>query len=393
MDYPYVIHFFIMLFLAYRFWQDSDEKWAKYAFILEFIFIALRAPVVGADTWDYIRYLDGTRNFYNNDPRDLEVGFVLYRDIVCQIHAPRVFYMVLNTIIFSSPLYYLIKKYSYNVPLTFVFAAIINIYFLYFCGLRQIIGVAILFWGVIYVLENRDDIGKGFVSSLKNWLVYISLASLGYLFHTSVVVYAVIFAVVFFIPIYSRIIPIVCILGSILIGVILQQFDVLSAFDFFLSLEVDATERLQAYLESDELNAIDNIWFMTRNSIFPILAYALMDEEKLDHWLSKIYLIGLVLSNLFISVPMINRMNQVFFVVGIIVLTWVIPYFEKEEEKINIQYNLKIIFILMIIYMGQALVKNNLDSNIDYRSESRMHPYQLFFENYSDHPSIKYFGN
>ena len=59
MDYPYILNYLVMLFLAYLYWKRPDPKLIKWAFVIEFIFIAFRAPVVGADTWDYVRYLDG----------------------------------------------------------------------------------------------------------------------------------------------------------------------------------------------------------------------------------------------------------------------------------------------------------------------------------------------
>ena len=71
-----------MLFLAYQYWKRQDPRLIKWAFILQFAFIALRAPVVGADTWDYVRYLAGERDFYNYDTRELEPLFIVYREIL-----------------------------------------------------------------------------------------------------------------------------------------------------------------------------------------------------------------------------------------------------------------------------------------------------------------------
>lgn len=61
MDYPYILNYFILLVLAYLYWKKPDPKLVNWAFFLEFVFIAFRAPAVGADTWDYVRYLDGER--------------------------------------------------------------------------------------------------------------------------------------------------------------------------------------------------------------------------------------------------------------------------------------------------------------------------------------------
>lgn len=110
MDSFYVINYLIMLLLAYLYWKSSNKKYVRLAFILQFIFIAFRAPVVGADTWDYIRYLDGERNFYNNDSRELEIGFQIYRQILVSLHGNRFVYMVINTLLSCYPVYLLNKK-------------------------------------------------------------------------------------------------------------------------------------------------------------------------------------------------------------------------------------------------------------------------------------------
>ena len=50
MDSFYVINYLIMLLLAYLYWKSSNKKYIRLAFILQFVFIAFLAPVVGADT-------------------------------------------------------------------------------------------------------------------------------------------------------------------------------------------------------------------------------------------------------------------------------------------------------------------------------------------------------
>lgn len=109
MDYPYILNYFILLILAYLYWKKPDPKLVKWAFFLEFVFIAFRAPVVGADTWNYVRYLDGERNFYNYDPRPLEAGFVIYRQVLLALHPNRFVVMLVNSFLSCYPLYLIIK--------------------------------------------------------------------------------------------------------------------------------------------------------------------------------------------------------------------------------------------------------------------------------------------
>lgn len=83
MDYPYIILLFLLLFLSYQEWKHPQYSNSLFrcACWIVFIFIAFRAPVVGADTWDYYRYATGIRNFYNADSRELEPLYQLYNNL------------------------------------------------------------------------------------------------------------------------------------------------------------------------------------------------------------------------------------------------------------------------------------------------------------------------
>ena len=52
MDYPYIIIFLIILFFSIKYWKKGDRRYFKIVTWLTFLFIGLRAPVVGADTYD-----------------------------------------------------------------------------------------------------------------------------------------------------------------------------------------------------------------------------------------------------------------------------------------------------------------------------------------------------
>lgn len=380
MDYPYVINFLLMLWLAYLYWKKPNAKYIKWAFALQFIFIAFRAPVVGADTWNYVRYLDGERNFYNYDSRELEYGFVLYREALVFLHANRLACMVISSFLFSFPVYLLYKRYAQNPPLALAMLTIYNIYYVYFCGLRQILGLAIVLMCVIYVLDERK----------RKWLVFCAGTALGYTFHTSIIIYSIIFIGAYFLPLINKKTAIACIIASGVVGIVLQSFNVLSAFDFFLQLNFSATERLENYLENEDLNEVSSGYLVLRPTIIAIIVFSLIDKDKLNHWFSKIYFIAIIIANLFVSVPMINRLTGGLFIFAPIVFTWIFSH--KYQVSAKWRANVNIIVIIFFLYFTQMIVKNNLDSNTDLMSESRMHPYQFFWEDYSNHPSIRYFN-
>lgn len=381
MDFPYVIHYFLLLLLAYMYWKRPDAKYVRWAFLIEFVFIAFRAPVVGADTWNYVRYLDGERNFYNADSRELETGFLIYRQVLVTLQGSRFVYMLINSFLTCYPIYLLMKKYSLNVPLSLAMASIFDLYVSYFCALRQLLGLAILVLCILYVLKN----GK------YRWVIYCLGTILGWTFHVTIVIYSVLFVCAYFLRKINRKIALICIIGSAIIGIVLQSFDVGQIFDFYLSMNLSMTERIQLYLEKEETNVLTSIFQNLRPSIIAVLIFVLIDKNKVNHWFSVIYLMGVVIGNLFISVSMIHRITIGFIVFGPIVFSWIFSsqYYSMAEyrKKVNI------ILLLFFLYFSQAYVKNNLISNIDLTNSGRMHPYQFIWENYSQHPSIKYWGD
>lgn len=380
MDFPYILNYLVLLFLAYLYWKSQDQKLIMWAFVVEFIFIAFRAPVVGADTWDYVRYLDGERNFYNYDTRALEPGFVIYRQVLLALHPNRFVVMLVNSFLSCYPLFLIIKRYSNNVPLTLAMLSIFNFYYVYFCGLRQILGFAILLIGLIYVLDEKK----------RKWLVFILCAALGYSFHTTIVVYAAIFLAAYFLRFKSRTILISSVVVSAVFGIVLQSFNIMDAFNFFLSMNVEATERIENYMQDNrDVNEIASIFMSLRPTIIAVFIYALMDKEKLNNWISVIYALGIIIGNLFISVPMINRLTSCFAIFGVVAFSWILGKDYLTSFKKRKVTNLAL--VIFLLYFSQMYIKNNLNSVIDFTAASRMHPYQFIWEDYSNHPSIKYF--
>lgn len=376
MDYPYVVNYIIMLFLAYQYWKNPDPKYATIAFILQFIFIAFRAPVVGADTWNYVRYLTGERNFYNYDVRDLEPGFVIYRETLVLLRCNRFMVMVINTFMSCFPLYLLIKRYSNNPPLSLAMLSVLNFYFLYFCGLRQILAISILIMAMLYVIDNKR----------YKWIVYLGSSYLAWNFHTSAAIYAVIFIIAYYIVV-NRIVLIAVVIVSASVGIVLQSFNVFDAFNVFLNLNVGATERLEGYMMNEEnVNEVNSIFLTLRPTIIAILVLVLIDKEKINHWFVKLYIIGLSLANLLVSIPMVNRLTCAFVIFGAIAFSWIFgnKYLLSDKYRKFVNYMMVVFFL----YFGQSLIKINLNSTIDFSSDGRMHPYYFIWEDYSHHPSI-----
>ena len=234
--------------------------------------------------------------------------------------------------------------------------------------------------GLIYVLDEKK----------KKWLVFVLCTAIGYSFHTTIVVYAAIFLAAYFLRFKSRTILISSVVISAVFGIVLQSFNIMDAFNFFLSMNVEATERIEGYMQDNgDVDEITSIFMSLRPTIIAVFIYALMDKEKLNHWFSVIYALGIIIGNLFISVPMIGRLTGCFTIFGVVAFSWILGKDYLASFKKRKVTNLALVFFLL--YFSQMLVKSNIDSAIDLISSARMHPYQFIWEDYSNHPSIKYF--
>ena len=123
-----------------------------------------------------------------------------------------------------------------------------------------------------------------------------------------------------------------------------------------------------------------------RDSVIAILIFSFLDEKRVNHWFSKMYLLGVVLFNLFCSVPMINRMIMSNTLFVIVIFPWLLDknYIQQKKKQL-----LNILLVIVILYFTRSYILSN--TFYDLKSEQRMHPYYFFFQDYHTHPSILYF--
>lgn len=99
----------------------------------------------------------------------------------------------------------------------------------------------------------------------------------------------------------------------------------MDAFNFFLSMNVEATERIENYMQDNsDINEITSIFMSLRPTIIAVFIYSLIDKDKINHWFSVIYALGVIIGNLFISVPMINRLTGCFVIFGVVAFSWML---------------------------------------------------------------------
>lgn len=369
-DYPYII-FYLFLFACFVAYLKKPSKYIVLAaFGATFCFVALRAPSVGADTLNYVRYLTGERSFYNYDNRDLEILFVAYRSVLDYFTNSRLVVMIVNTIITMGPLYLAVKKYSINPPLSIIFFFAVNGTMIYFVGLRQAIGLAFVLMAFLFVWNGK--------LTKKMALLVISFVVISIFFHTYSIVVAVVFLLASLIHVKSKFPLYVGLAGSFILGAVADLFSVEKFFSTYLSFGFVMTSRLDGYLlMTDTLGKtvpiLVLIVFLTAVVMIRCLNY-----EKIDSPFMKIFVIGVIISNLFYPIPMLSRVATPFVIFGGIPVTWL---FCRDYTIHNISRR-TIFFIALcvsLMFLGKC-IKDNISCNA--ASLDQMHPYKLFIQEY-----------
>ena len=378
MDFPYIILIFILLIFLIKSWNGNRrQKYFYYSSVLTFAFVAFRACVVGADTYNYTLGFLRKADYY----WDVEPLYKLYQNVLSGIWKNEVFFIFTNTILSLAPIYYLVKRESSNAILSIFAFFIFQIYLPYFVALRQILGIALLLLGVIAVINNKK----------RRWFLYGAFACCAYFMHNSTIINSILFFILYFVPLNNRRTALVIILTTAAIGIVSQNLKLSELFNMYLNMNIGlTTDRLNAYVQDDQLNdasnAVNMIWLL-RYSIVGVFVFYFIDESKLNHWFTKIYLLSVVISNIFFNVDMITRMNLAFNLFSIITFTW--GFSERYQKYIREHEYFKFIGPCLILFFLQSYVRSQI--GYDLNDSSRMHPYYFFWEDYHTHPSITRF--
>lgn len=373
-DYPYIVLFILLLFLSIG--KDRNRKMFKLSSLIAFIFIAFRAPVVGADTYNYVRFFTGKQAYYSlEDTRDFEIGFFYYNEILKSISRNGTFYMFINYIIILSPIYFLINKYSSKPAFSIFLFFALFIYQPYFVALRQLISISFVLWGVIYVLEKR----------MYAWFFFVLFSIIAYLFHTTTIFIVTMLLVSYFIKLSNKRNIYILVVASSVLGTLLGNFSSFKVFSTLVSVNLSLTSRINGYLEIDEMFTGLSLISMMIKPILGLYVIRFIDQDLLKHWFIKIFVISLMISSLFYSFPYLSRINLGLWLFSIIVLPSV---FSSSQYKVH-KNAITIYMIIIISYFSFVYIRECISP--DLKDSGNMHPYYFFFEDYSDQPSGRYF--
>lgn len=379
-DWPYIVLLLLLLYMTIMEGIQRNSVYYKISVLIVFLFIGLRAPVVGADTLNYYRYFTGEQNYYQyNDDRVLEFLFFYYNRILGYLffHQGQLFIMF-NTLLSFIFIERIVSKYSKYKTLSVLSFFLLYQYSLYFVTLRQVLGLSFMFFAIIYLLED----GK------KKWLVFILSTIIAFNFHTSNIIFVALVLIVYFVPINQKEIAYILIVSSLLIGIYIGKTGVGSLLNFYLGLGISATDRLQGYIINQrEWMTEDKMSYLAliKPSLISLIIIYHIKQEQVNHWFTKIYLLSVCIYNLFYSMPIVLRLNTGLSVFVIILISWSFPRFILKTSHNGIK---KMVLIFIILYTARIFTLEQINWDID--SQQRMHPYCFFFENYSNHPTYNW---
>lgn len=376
---PYIVFIVILFVLALLSLRTNKKNLFKIAAAVAFIFFAFRAPVVGADTWTYYKLLTGKMDINDlYEIRALEFGFLVYKEFCNKIlFGNGVLVMVANTLFSLYGVYYMINKYSYNKTMSVLFFFFLFSYSVWFVATRQTIAFDMFLLGYLYLLSDKKN----------KWFVYALFSGAGCLTHSTILIYTLLGLVSYFLIIEKRFIYVLAIVISSIMGVVLDKFNPYSMFEV-VSLVAPTLflDRMEGYFDWDLLERSNSLYLGLVQGAFATMVILFMDKSKLNHPLTKMYIFGIIIGALLYYVPLSARLTFVFSSFGCVVFTWMFgKNFVTKKRSLILG-----LVVLWMLYFGQGYIKKQIF--YDYWDDSKMQPYYFFFQDYSNHPSIKDYG-
>ena len=327
-----------------------------------FLFIALRSKTVGADTENYVDFFTGKNNEYNSDQRELEPLLLIYNGILQCISKGEVFYLLMNTFCSLWPIYYLIKHYSRSPIVSIILFFIMGLYGTYFVALRQILSISLILVGFILYQKNENKYFR--------WGYFLLFAVLAYFMHTTALLVSLIFICVFLWKKLSKKMSVILIISSFIIGYVLKEQFYMAIFSLFMQVDISAIERISYYFEENLSFDSMNIITLSLPTILALFYIRYIDNQQFNRDISKLYIIGCVLNNIFMFFAFAQRLSVAFLLFSIIATTW--PLANNKTR------NYKWMLLAFVCFFTLRFIGGNID--YDKLALGRMHPYTFFFQ-------------
>ncbi|WP_417265253.1 EpsG family protein [Brumimicrobium sp.] len=270
--------------------------------ILIFI-VGFRTIEVGTDTVNYKMYFDvvesGKRLF-------VEPGWLAINHFVIFFNGSYETLMLLVTLLTLIPVYWACRKYSINPTLSLFFYITLYFYFYSFNISRQLLAISFVLMSFHFLKENRK-------------LSFVFLVLLASTFHTSALI---VLPVLFIDKIPDK--PILYI-SAIVVSALVGLFGTESIYDFI------SLTSYSNYLYKLELgNTVGNaIYLLLLNGFFLFILYFSGKREVYF----KLFFLYIVLTNIFVRIPLGSRLIMYFSVIQVLYLPLFI-YTNRKENNI-----------------------------------------------------------
>ncbi len=320
-----------------------------------FAICALRSTSVGIDTEHYYN------SFQQGTNRNIEIGYWLVRDIALLFSNPFQVFLAIYAAASIFPLYYTLKRESVNVAFSLLIYLSFSNYFYpeTFNTIRATASIAFYLLGLSFWLRHDRKIA-------------IVLFLVSTVFHNSAIIALLLTVGILYINLFSRKLTYSALLLSVIFGLGFKSgfSDYAETISLWISsVPGDAIDYYSQYVNQFEETSFNIVGTLANMLPFTLFAIFLYDEENSRNAFYKLFVMGVILSNIFISVMLVYRITMFFTVMLLIVLPN--TYVRLKGTKLKIVKGLIFFMILWYIYKLFGSTSDKMAGII---------PYTFFFE-------------
>lgn len=371
---------YLLIVVLFSFKGYSLNRLYKFNCILIVCLVGLRGYDIGSvDTINYVRFFLGKQMDYHNSGKEIEIGISIFNDFLKPFIKTGWLYLLVVAIISLTPLFYIIRKMSPNKHLSILllFIVIGNIISLYFVCMRQVLGMSFLMWGIVIWLKQ--------IRFYK--IYYIVLLFIGWLFHSVIILPGILFVVFSYCNISRKLYAGIAII-SLGLGV-LGVFDDFSMFIFLFSYSGGLLDLLSNYAMI-EFTGNAGYLYPTLRTVLCCMLCLFLNGEDFSHTFTKMFLIGVTVSNAFPNFQEMYRLSGLFCVFGVITIGQLSSsiFDKKYYSFISYKYNvrkllpsIRLVFmtILLYSYFNYSSANIRLQNKIE-SSSATLIPYSFCWE-------------
>ena len=378
----FVLFVSYLLFIAIKSLKSHiSNRWFYFNCALIISFIGFRGWDTGStDTLNYINlFLNNGNSMYSED--NVEVGFMNYVKVLRIFFNEGSLFLLVTAFFSLAPVFYLIHKYSPNKHVSLLgFFLVVSVYIMYFVCMRQILGMALELTAIAFVLSG----------SRRKWYIFVALSIVAFTVHNTAIIIAFVFLLLYYINI-KRYLYMGLVVGSLLCC----AFNVFEDFALIGSLLIDnltgessgAFSRINHYLEVD-FDASSSVRFLSHVTLSVIcLCHALvLNDERYNSIFTKMYMVGVVVNNVFYAFPEVYRTSGLFDVFGLVSIGFLAEAFMHNDYdiwcKISYKKAIKNMVVLFVLYAYYSFSANCMyqQNHPDAQTHATLIPYEFFWE-------------